>query len=487
MPDADEVACLTGVDAWRARRLRPRIKLKPRPTYSLKDASTNHTYNGRIEGLDTHGRPTCIVTNRALHLDRTYPERLRVSYAQSLVLIDDRSVYRSAIVALFASGYFPTSIGSSHLAEILDQWTNVQSPAMAAGNDALGLLYVGHAHNDARLVLAGRQRHATTISLLRRELDQRVQSTSGIIAAAQNLLSCEIYNAVSSGLQGCRVHLAGIAVLFSRICGIRMQSLFHTFLATQYGHISLMSGLVERKAMPRFGADMQTKQHFPGSISALISTAMTLPAMLEEFDRLNEDLVAPKCQAKNLQRKLKELEVELLTWLVRYEHNAVARASSHGSGSLRDSSRRSSKLKNRPQQPKFRSFLDAVTHCFHATLLLLVRHCLCGLMLDATKVTSQSSTLVTQTNASAMQICESMDFISTTAGSPLSQALVVRAPFHFLESWYRWKRDAEAVNWCRSKQDQLKARLPFIDWDALLPWSFIAIHWDDDSECSEQD
>lgn len=464
--------------------MRARVKSKPRDT---KRASAEHPHNDALEEVYTLEQPACAVAKGALHLDLIEPERHGVAHTPIPILMDERSVYRSAIVADFASGYFPSSIGSSTLAAILDQWTTVRSPAMAAGNDALGLLYAGNAHNDARLILAGRQRHAAATYLVRRELGKPWQNTSGIIAAAQDLLSCEIYEMVSSGVQGCRMHLAGLAILLCKTRVDCARSFFHAFLTVQYSHVSLMFALVERKAIPLFEMNMQMDHDSPESVAALMKSAKPLAAMLEECDRLDGELDASRTHAKILQKRMETLEMELIAWLVRYDQHIVARGSWYSSGLPSANSRRSSKLTSEPQQLKFRTFRDAVIHCFHASLLLLVRQCRCGLLDGALETMPQSYILTTEANASAMRVRQCLDFVSITAGNPLSEALVVRAPLQFLESWYRWQRDALAVAWCRQKQSQLKARLPFIHWDALLPWSFIAIHWDDDSERLQRD
>lgn len=169
------------------------------------------------------------------------------------------------------------------------------------------------------MILAGRKRHALASSLLRADLSRCRSSDEGVIAAAQDLLSCEIYTSVSSGLHGCSVHLKGLTALVDKALQIPGQSTFKPFLTMQYCHANVMYGLVSRRGAPEVKHQPGVEDSPPGSVWRLMEIAKSLTRMLGESDRVCTYAIDSEPTTRGTQKRLSSLEVGMVAWLKQYE------------------------------------------------------------------------------------------------------------------------------------------------------------------------
>lgn len=75
----------------------------------------------------------------------------------------------------------------------------------------------------------------------------------------------------------------------------------------------------------------------------------------------------------------------------------------------------------------------------------------------------------------AEQLRQTTIRLSIVAERPVCRALALRAPLHFLEEWYHATEDLHGMQWCLDMQDSVQKKAPYLNWDAVLPWSLISL------------
>lgn len=65
--------------------------------------------------------------------------------------------------------------------------------------------------------------------------------------------------------------------------------------------------------------------------------------------------------------------------------------------------------------------------------------------------------------------------LAEAAETPVCRALALRAPLYFLKRWYNSARDYSGLRWCAEMQSKVCDDAPYLQWDALLPWSLMPL------------
>lgn len=122
--DAKQASRLNGADAWRAR-CRTHAGAKPGTSQSRAlQGRRTHTVQTNGTGLP-HRLAPALVQNSNKDLIQGSTGRFEDFLSPNFTSMDDKYVYRSAIVASFAAGYSPAGLDSSSLSHVLSGWTAV--------------------------------------------------------------------------------------------------------------------------------------------------------------------------------------------------------------------------------------------------------------------------------------------------------------------------------------------------------------------------
>lgn len=80
--------------------------------------------------------------------------------------------------------------------------------------------------------------------------------------------------------------------------------------------------------------------------------------------------------------------------------------------------------------------------------------------------------------ACASLLCRSFPYLLESASGNVLQAASVRLPIHFVQDFFAGRaRCEEELEWCLETEGRLRNHFESLHWDALLPWSFLAIMW----------
>lgn len=104
--------------------------------------------------------------------------------------------------------------------------------------------------------------------------------------------------------------------------------------------------------------------------------------------------------------------------------------------------------------------------------LLLLAECLQG----HEKMTQSVSGWSSDAETSATDLNTSSSLLAEAATIPICKARAVSAPLHFLEGFYGRKGDHAGSHWCWQQRQSIYEQAPFLNWNALLPWSLITLY-----------
>ncbi|KAK5126088.1 hypothetical protein LTR85_011443 [Meristemomyces frigidus] len=399
------------------------------------------------------------------------------------------AVWRTGFVNAFLDGYFPIyARTSAHVAKQLSYWLAPQSLSAQAGCDAVALLQHAYATGDTRVLLEGRKRHLASIECLRIEIEspaKDIQGILGILGAAQELLVCEMYTVVSTSPDAWMRHVPGIMAVIEKHSEDEVASVVHPFLLRSLRTCGFMHAIVTRKPFAigeRFSRS--PKGDTPsGSTDALLQLGWRVPGLLEKADSVKFSRRTNHSSIARVRAQLLALEEDLTDWLSEYylmQYGSETHRLDLSPPDTREGSYMSEdSFDVHSKALRFHSFLDAEYHALYWTCLLLLRQSRWDLTSRRTAADASQPDLVAEIDEIADLLCESVPYLSATAEGLVCRAMAVRAPLHFAGQWFERTRIAneEKLSWCRDVEQRIRKEVPFLQWDAVLPWSFKAMLW----------
>lgn len=354
----------------------------------------------------------------------------------SIVLtIDEKNIYRIGLVARLREGYLPLGATSSFGKGVkLAQGLAGCSALIEAANDGLALLFTGSVHNDIRVLHAARQKHVTTIQLLRRKLDKPQADFDEIMSAAQVLLASEMFSSHSSGPTAWTGHVTGLLGIVQQYHQqSEITSLFCKYLFWQLRHICLMHALVARKAIAfDYSLCWPGEAMWPPDMcERLVQIACCVPGALEDADNLLRPISPGSGDVKGGLKKLELLQSRFQQWLEEYQSGDAAqwRYEDNNAACFTQTTPASS---SPARQIRFGSFESATYHAFTWSCLLLIKRA----MLDIAQSldwypAGDLGSIENQANSYAHLLCGSIAYFADMAGGVISKATALKGALHF--------------------------------------------------------
>lgn len=364
---------------------------------------------------------------------------------------------------------------SPNVVGLMSRWVVPLNTPMGLGNDSIALLNLGCSFNDDRLLLEGRKRHLATVQALRQELQKPKIAFEGVLATALDLLFCEVYRPVASVLDSdtWTRHLAGLSAVMKISERQADSQISGTWLSLLYGQMDLVHALVHRRPM-LFGEERlrsHVRTAYPGSVDALLQISGRLPVLLQSTDQLRDSNGADRNDITITRRHLFMLEESLFCWLTRFKPSTAVLKACAASPSETTS-----------EPLIFDTYLEGMTMNFYWVNKLLIAECLLDLERlhpldppDSNNSTSQDFSA--EAERFAALLCRSIPSMAECCGGLISKGLAMRAPLHFASRWYEKSGYVNGLMWCEEVESQLKTEMCWLNWDALLPWSFVALLW----------
>jgi hypothetical protein len=374
------------------------------------------------------------------------------------------SVWRGPFFEDLVRGFFPLQhLLSPVIMEGMKQWTEVKNPTMECINDAVCLVNAGVALRDQRMVLEGQKRQILAVQSLRAEISKPGVSIEGVSCAAISIMCCGVFSATSSGMAGCRIHIAGVTAILQANSRLSNAEPLTPSLRNQFHRLILMHHLINGTSITIsdriLGIDQEA---IPGSIRALLQLCSRLPNLMEatsqQFDKIFYE--GPGSVPQALQAQASTMAREFDEWLQAYEEPGP---------------------RYRQSPFEFLSFLDAnmLGLYWSARLLLAQSRDRLQMMqsLNYSYDVDNPQRYKNEADMYATHLLNSAMVISKYEGSALSKAFAMRASLHFAREWWTFSADKTRLQTALRLEKRLRSNLPGIDWDTVLYWSFLPLVW----------
>lgn len=383
-------------------------------------------------------------------------------------IIRSPDLHRNSALNHWIQSFFPCESWSSlSFAEITTHWTRPKTKSMQLANDAIGLINMGTSVRDKRLLLEGQRTHLLAVTCLRRTLSLPNASREGVLATALDLLLCELYRPVASQVDPdtWAKHLTGLSAIMTICCTRPDDTELSPFLQSQYCLLDLTYALVHRRCLLFSGYSFISSwgKKARSGVGSLLQLAVQLPSLLQKTDGLRSAGHKGLGEAESVRSCIADLEESLSVWMMAH-HEHLARI---------DPDDTSSEASNGPLI--FRSYLESHIASLYWILRLLI--CQCVLDLNANLVDRRDHLYREKADRYAALLRLNFFYLSGTSGGPICRGLAVRALLYFAGKWYETSSNQTWLAWCNMNEAQVRAEMEWIDWDALLLWSQLALLW----------
>lgn len=432
-------------EAWRSHRKRHRRAKETEAKPFRQDASSTLLY------IRTGSK---VSTTPDQDDDATDSTGFSLSATCIAHMVQKMRMYIDALTDNFIDGYFARARTSRSLASIMVHWARPTSPTFETGNNSLALLHFGAAIGDQRITKQGQRLYLDTLNMVRIDIRKGAggsRTFESMFASAQDLLNCEIYSAVSCGFDGWAAHLAGIDAII-KIPGFKtMNSVFAAFMTLQFRHVATMYALVTRSTV-LVPDDCYTKDAAPtnpGSIEDLTRLALAVVKCLEYADALE----ASASSSPTFMRELYDLGTSVGEWVESFRQIHLGRC---------DTMKENTAHVNR--------------HFIY--LGLAFQKCLLLLIYEARwRLSAEDQTIQNAADDCAKELWDLVPHLAETTAGEVGKAWAVRAPLYFVGRWYRQSQNGQALEEWTDLDMHFRHAFPYLDWGALLPFSFLALLW----------
>jgi hypothetical protein len=268
-----------------------------------------------------------------------------------------------------------------------------------------------------------------------------------------------MYSALSDGMHTL-AQIAGISALVCTRRRDRSDTALETFLLQQLRTIQLVYCLYTRKPL----ADRVVVPAIPSRstcLDSLFELAFRVPPYLEAVDAIANDIALKS--DRDILEDLVDIEHALIAWLKEF------RTSYHCLGGSHSATPEGNHDTVLPLPNK--SFFSLTCETLCQICLLLISEC---------QVISRSSKLaqpqpVESSDSYAADLYRTTTALIEVASSPVCKARALRGPLHFLNRHYTERGDRVGLQWCTKMEGDVCKAAPYLYWDGLLPWTFMAL------------
>ena len=301
---------------------------------------------------------------------------------------------------------------------------------------------------------------------------QTTYSLDILLSAAQKLLLCELYHHPSSGLHtwdSWKVQISGMATIVQASASLRTEKSLYGFLLHQFRHASLMQSLIfRRETVDRRAWQISSDTPLPEVAETIVQLALRLPDLLESVESVKSRSIVwfDNLKAIDTMSRLLDLEQDFEKWASKFEFWVCKMNGQELSPCMMENLQGIGSM----------SLFHSTCQSFYWTCLLLLRTALLDLSICQPQCSVQRS-LSAEITLCAEGLCKLVEMQIQQAENLLSKVFAVRAPLHFASEWFQQVHNYEKLQWCQAQETQLREELSFLNWDAALLWSFMALHW----------
>lgn len=398
---------------------------------------------------------------------------------------------RAALGQHIRATYFPSQdCYSPKILSTLELYSKHKSPALLAATDALALLQLGSASGDGRILLEARQRHQCALQLLQSLLRDPNVDLTAALGTAQNLAICQMYSAVAAGEDAWSKHVDGVLVLSRMLKDKSSEAPLDTFLQQNALIGNMISALVSRQPLdPQHVVSNTAWPRVPGNMllgTLLKDLPFSVLRVTRAISRSDEVCRAANPTSADIQRILRTLgglDCELSDCRKLACPNQDETPDARWTPEADDWWQSSALVVASRQSSKQESVLTLLYSCFNMIMRLL----LCQSIMDCALTPAGHlvfytehqtvSEYITRATKIADELCCTATYLSADAAGDIWKASAMRAPLYFASSWYERSGDREKIAWCKGVESIVRKEAPYLEWDALMPWSLLVMNW----------
>ena len=222
-------------------------------------------------------------------------------------------------------------------------------------------------------------------------------------------------------------------------------------------------------------------------LERLLQHAMRVPSLIQAADNVGKSHSGLRSLLPAIQKVL-SLERDFETWLAQSPLPTATDLKSppasvvSGSTSLQTCLARVERVFGLAST--FPSFGIANTHVLYWICILLLRMSLLDLIRLAASFEDHAALAAVEDRdleagifACATLLCRSIPFLLQEAGGNVSQAAAIRGPIYFAQLCFERLGSNTELECMQTVDAEARSHFHSLNWDALLPWSFLALVW----------
>jgi len=268
-----------------------------------------------------------------------------------------------------------------------------------------------------------------------------------------------MYSAFSGGMHTL-AQIAGISALVSTRRRDDSDTALETFLLQQLRTVQLVYALCTRKPLPSevvIPAIPLRSIH----LDSLFELAFRVPPCLETFD------AATNAESfefdESILEDLVDLENALLAWLETFRISYHCLNNDQATFGQADF--------NILGTLGYKSFFSLTCETLCQICLLVISEC----QASYRRSNQPRPWPIQASEPYSTDLCRTTTALIDAASSPLCKARSMRGPLHFLNRHYAACGDLSGLRWCKQIRDNICKEAPYLYWDGLLPWTFMAL------------
>ena len=376
-------------------------------------------------------------------------------YGLRLLTVRSPSTYRKGLLDTWIFGFFGSGVRvCSDFSTNIVCYSSTRTFIEEATGDALKLMHLGSTTGDQRILLQARTRHLAGVQALRMEL-QTTADPNTIFSAAQKLLLYEVYSHGGSDPHTWDTwngHVRGMAAIVQASANTRT---IHSFLLRQFRHVTLMQSILYRRPMVDENVWQACSEAPLSSIAeSLTQLALRLPTLLEKASHASRrsGSETDHATAIEISCRLLDLDSDFASWYGVFSDTRKERPLCAGSP------------------------LDLTYQFFYWTCVLILRQALLDLSERIPEGVPEQKLFVENAEC-ANHLCRMVSFGLEASRGLLNTVFILGVPLRVLSDWFERAHESIQLQWCREQEMRLREEFPLFDWNAVLPWSFLAMYY----------
>lgn len=396
---------------------------------------------------------------------------------------DLQPCYRTRIIEIQLEDWFGTGARlNGELETNVLCWSKARrTPMEKSTSVALCLFHLGSTTGDRQILMEAWKHYAIGLQLA---LDTANMSDLRVVLnTACKLLTCELYNECANAtptVDSFDGHVRGITSIIKASERSARPNNLSAFQLQHFRFKTVMRSLVCRRAVVSEDVWIScSKAPLPQAAESLVQLAIRLVLLLDRVSSFSR--ASSSHEVSSVQSQLIQLQSAYSIWLSSFRISQETRQPPPSATlTLEHKETSDCMCKSGSISHDFvLEDLDPLNQCYYSFYLiceLVLRETLLNMSAICPQLAWQRD-LIAEIDNVADGLCQIIEMETSKSDCFISKALRLRAHFHFLTEWFERSNSTDNLRWVQVRETWLRSKVPFMNWDAVLWFSFHAISW----------